>query len=419
MRRFLLVAYHFPPLSGSSGFLRSLKFSRNLLNHGWKATVLTTHPRAYERTENTQLSQIPPEVEVIRAFALDTRRHLSIRGRYLRFLALPDRWVSWCLGAVPAGLRAIRREKIDVIFTTHPIATAILIGWILYRLSGKLWVCDFRDLMSENDYPTDPLTRRVYRWIERKAVLHASRIIFTAPSAIDVYLARYPDISREKYVLIPNGYEEEDFQDLPPGVQQRVREGAPIRLLHSGLVYPQERDPRPFLLALSRLKREGAVSAQTLQIDLRASGSDDFYTNLISGLDLADVVRLLPPLPYRESLRETAAADALLLLQSAWCSQQIPAKAYEYLRVRKPILALTNHDGDTGRLLAETGGATIIPLEDEAAIYRALPAFLESVRSGSHPLVKEDQAPRFSRTQQAAELAHLFDALATESHSCD
>ena len=188
--------------TSSSGLLRSLKFSRNLLNHGWRATVLTVNPHAYERTENTQLSQIPSEVSVIRAFALDTRRHLSIRGRYLGFLALPDRWVSWVLGAVPAGWRAIRHEGIDVIFTTHPIATAILIGWFLHRLTAKPWVVDFRDLMTEEDYPTDPLTRRVYRWIERKAVQHASRLIFTAPSAIEVYLSRYPNLAREKCVFI-------------------------------------------------------------------------------------------------------------------------------------------------------------------------------------------------------------------------
>lgn len=413
-KKLLLIAFHFPPQSGSSGLLRSLKFTRNLLNHGWRATVLTANPRAYERTENAQMEQIPAEVEVIRAFALDTRRHLSIRGRYARFLALPDRWISWCLGAVPVGWRAIRSKQIDVIFSTHPIPTAILIGWILNRLTGKPWVCDFRDLLTEDDFPTDPLTRRVCRWIERKAVKDASRIVFTAPSAIEEYLKRYPQLTRERCVLISNGYEEEDFRDLPATGARKPVTGA-IRLIHSGLIYPQERDPRPFLQALSRLKREGKIAASSLQIDLRAPGSEDFYLPLIASLELGDIVKLLRPIPYRESLRETAAADALLLLQSAWCSRQIPAKAYEYLRVRKPILALTNLDGDTGHLLEETGGATIVPLENEAAIYAALPEFLAKVRSATHSLPKEGQAQRFSRTQQAADLAHHLDQLVTKT----
>lgn len=419
MKKLLLVAFHFPPQAGSSGLLRSLKFSRNLLAHDWRTTVLTAKMRAYEKLDPSQLSQIPVEVKVVRAFALDTKRHLSIGGRYLDSLALPDRWVTWALGAIPAGLRIIRREKVGVIFSTFPIATAILIGWTLHRLTGKPWVADFRDLMTEDDYPVDPRIRRIYRSIERKAVLHAARIIFTAPSAVEEYLRRYPQLRREKCVVIANGYEEEDFQGITlinDAVSSTLapNASAPLRLVHNGLIYPQERDPRPFFRALSRLKREGQLGPQ-LQIDLRASGSDDLYAKMLANLDLGDIVKLLPAIPYRESLKESAAADGLLLLQSAWCSRQIPAKAYEYLRLHRPILALTNQDGDTGRLLEETGGATIVALEDEEAIYLALPEFLRSLRAGKHPLPDPAIVNKFSRQEQAAQLARVLDEVFAES----
>ena len=105
LNRVLIVADHFPPIAGSSGVLRALKLCRYLPENGWQPTVLTLNPRAYERTDPSQLSDIPPDVRVIRTFALDTKRHLSIRGRYFRRMALPDRWASWVLSAVPAGLR--------------------------------------------------------------------------------------------------------------------------------------------------------------------------------------------------------------------------------------------------------------------------------------------------------------------------
>jgi glycosyltransferase involved in cell wall biosynthesis len=415
VNKLLLVAFHFPPQVGSSGLLRSLKFSRNLLAHNWRATVLTAKTRAYEKLDPSQLSQVPPEVKVVRAFALDTKRHLSMGGRYLDTFALPDRWVTWALGAIPAGLRIIRRQKIDVIFSTFPVATAILIGWNLHRLTGRPWIADFRDLMTEDDYPVDPRTRRVYRSLEQKAVRHAARIIFTAPSAVEEYLKRYPELRREKCVVIANGYEEQDFQGIATENSAASRSpSAPLRLVHNGLIYPQERDPRPFFRALSRLKREGHLDP-TLQIDLRASGSDDLYAKMLAELELTDVVKLLPAVPYRQSLKESAAADGLLLLQSAWCSRQIPAKAYEYLRLRRPILALTNTNGDTGRLLNETGGATIAALEDEEAIYRALPEFLNALRAGSHPLPDPQISARFSRREQAAELARVLDQVLAES----
>src|SRR5689334_22761039 len=100
MRRVLIVAYHFPPQTGSSGHLRALKFSRYLPENGWLPSVLTVNPRAYERVDDRQLSEIPPDINVLRPFALDTQRHLSFRGRYSLYTALPDRWVTWCLGAI-------------------------------------------------------------------------------------------------------------------------------------------------------------------------------------------------------------------------------------------------------------------------------------------------------------------------------
>src|SRR5208283_4250746 len=124
----LMVAYHFPPQAGSSGLLRSLKFCRYLPEFGWLPTVLTIDPRAYERTEDSQMVEVPAFVNVTRAFGLDSQRHLSLGKRYLRATALPDRWVTWLAGAIPAGLDSIKKRKIDIIFTTYPIATAVLIG---------------------------------------------------------------------------------------------------------------------------------------------------------------------------------------------------------------------------------------------------------------------------------------------------
>ena len=263
--RVLIVAYHFPPQAGSSGLLRSLKFCRYLPEFGWAPTVLTIDPRAYVRTDDSQVTEIPAEVNVIRAFGLDSQRHLSLGGRYLRSSALPDRWVTWLAGAVPTGLRSIRKQNIDVIFTTYPIATAVLIGYFLHVLSGKPWIVDFRDSMTEEGYPQDPLTRRIYQWIERKAIRHGSRFIFTAPAAVRMYLERYPALKAEQCLLLPNGYDEADFENLLPHHTVHER----VRLLHSGLIYPWERDPGAFFRALARLKKEGQISSETISIDLQ------------------------------------------------------------------------------------------------------------------------------------------------------
>lgn len=105
MKKALLIAYHFPPIRVSSGIQRTLSLTRYLNEHDWQPSVLSIAPRAYEKTSEDQLKDVPGHIEVKRAAGWDTARHLSISGRYLRFMAMPDRWVSWLLGG--GGLPAL------------------------------------------------------------------------------------------------------------------------------------------------------------------------------------------------------------------------------------------------------------------------------------------------------------------------
>jgi glycosyltransferase involved in cell wall biosynthesis len=408
LRRVLMVAFHYPPCFGSSGYLRTLKFSRYLPEEGWHPIVLTAHPRAYPQTTAEQLPEIPPTVTVMRTFALDARRHLGIRGLSLRTTALPDQWSSWWVSAVLAGLRLTRKYRPAILWSTYPIATAHLIGLTLHRLTRIPWVADFRDSMTEEDYPVHRTTRRIYQWIERHTVENASMLVFTTTSARSMYLDRYRDLSASRCLVIENGYDEADFEGISCAPASAAPPGSPIRLLHMGLIYPEERDPRPFFRAVARLRQEGRVTAQSLRIELRAPGADGYFRSLIKESGIHDLVHVLPALPYREALREAAGVGALLVLQSGDCNHQIPAKVYEYLRLGKPILALTAVDGDTAALLAASGGTTVAELLDEDAIYRTLPIFLNAVRAGAHPLPDPVTASAYARQSQTARLATHF-----------
>jgi glycosyltransferase involved in cell wall biosynthesis len=411
----LIIAYHFPPQAGSSGLLRTLKYCRYLRESGWQATVLTTNPRAYEKIDERSLDSIPKDVTVIRSFALDAKKHMGIGGRYFRYLALPDRWVSWILSGVPSGKRAVGGHQIDVLYSTFPIISAAVIGLLLQRWTNLPWVLDLRDPISDVDYPRDPLIRRVWRSIERKCMRHASRVIVTTESTRKRYLERYPDLlTPEKCIFIPNGYDEEDFRGLRIRPAVPIPERRPIRLVHSGLLYPTERDPQHLFRAVSYMKRRGRISADTLRIVLRAPGTVDLYRQLLRDNNIDDIVTLEPHLAYPEALQECADADGLLLFQAADFDLQIPAKAYEYLRLGKPIFALTTQTGDTAALLREVGGATIVNLTDEFDIYGGLNGFLEALLSGTHPTPDAQRLQRYSRRLQARELAKCFSELMEE-----
>jgi hypothetical protein len=408
VKRVLMIAFHYPPLRGSSGILRTLKFSKYIPEFGWEPIVLTTHRRAYSSLGNDHIGEISNR-EIYRAFALDTSRHLSIMGRYPSFLSLPDRWVSWWLGAVPLGLYLIKKYRPEIIWSTYPIATAHLIGLSLSRLTGVPWVADLRDPMVDVGYPPNPRTRRIYQWIERKTIKRCVRAVFTTPGAIKFYEARFPQIPASRFCLIENGYDEENFTTAKATIAGGGSENKQIVLVHSGIIYPSERDPVPFFEALAALSQQGLISSKSLKVILRAPVYDEFLLQLIDRHGLGGIVMLAPPISYQEALNEMLTADGLLILQATNCNHQIPAKLYEYLRARRPILALTDPVGDTAAALINMGINTITPLDSKDGIMHELLHFLALVKENNAPIASMEKVLNNSRRSKSKELANLFD----------
>lgn len=412
-RRVLMIAFHFPPLRGSSGIQRTLRFVQHLPKSGWEPLVLTASQLAYEETSDDQLADLAPGLVVERAFALNAARHLALFGRYPTSLALPDRWASWRFAAVAAGMRMIRRYRPDVIWSTYPIATAHLIGAQLAAKSGLPWVADFRDPMAQDGYPAEPRAWQSFRRIEESTLRLAKASVFTTPGCATFYRSRYPDITTSKFAVIENGYDEQTFSTIEARTAGRAAPGGDRRfvLLHSGIIYPSERDPTQLFVALGRLKKEGAIDAATFCLRLRASANDAMLSTLANENDVADLVSLEPPIAYQEALDEMLRVDGLLILQAANCNDQVPAKVYEYIRARRPVLALTDPVGDTASALTSAGLRSIAPLDDAVAIAAALQSFLGRARAGHEPLATAAAVADCSREGRTRRLAALFDRI--------
>lgn len=411
MQRLLMIAYHYPPLAGSSGIQRTLRFSQDLPAFGWQPTVLSAHPRAYENTSSDLLKDIPGNVDIARAFALDARRHLSLFNRYPGWIARPDRWLSWLLGAIPAGLDIIHRQKPDVIWSTYPIPTAHLIGYWLSKLSGLPWVADFRDPMAHLGYPTDPATWKSYLKVEQKVFAQARRMVFTTPGAAKLYKDRYP-AQANRVKIIENGYDESSF--APCAIQPHKLNPGKLTLLHSGIVYPEWRNPQALFVVLRQLIDSGQASANSLCIRFRASEHTDFLTHLVAAHGLGEMVQVLPPMGYQAALAEMCAADGLLVLQSDDCNYQIPAKVYEYIRAHRPILGLCGTDSDTAAVLKRAGMMHLAPLASSQLIWPVVHSFLSALQAGASSISQATFIESFSRRSKAGELAALLDTARQE-----
>ena len=415
MKRVLMVAYHFPPLAGSSGIQRTLRFVQHLPGFGWQPLVLTANPRAYDRISSDLQSEIPEGTVVRRAFALDAARHLSVGGRYFAALARPDRWMNWKYAAVSEGMRMIREFKPQAIWSTYPIATAHLIGAALHRRSGLPWLADFRDPMAQVGYPADPMIWNSFKAIEQSATEQAVYSVFATPGAARIYRERYPKAAA-RIVVVENGYDEESFAAAEQaGAAGGALNPGTLTLLHSGIVYPSERDPTQLFVALGQLVKSGQLRPGILKIRFRAAVHDELLHRLAAEHGVDAFIETCPAVGYRDALQEMLCADALLVMQGSGCNEQIPAKIYEYMRAGRPIVCLSDPAGDTVAALRRVG-VTLTARLDSANEIEAL--LLEFLSAGSQRPCELDaelvrSASRRGRTEALARL--LDDAVARKA----
>ncbi len=388
--------------------LRALKASQYLSKFGWQPIVLSVNPMAYPETNSSQLKDIPSDVNVVRTFGLDIRKHFSICGRYPEFMESPDRWWTWRFSAVPSALKLIKENDIKAIWSTFPISTAHEIAFRVHSETGIPWVADFRDSMTEENYP---VSRRIWtsrREIEKKSVLNARFSVFTSPSTLSMYAERYPEIDRNNWKLIYNGYDESDFSMIDESKISSDGSGGAKMLVHSGILYREDRNPLPFFQALSELKAIDLISSDNIHITLRASGNDDEYALVLEELDICDLIELGTPIPYQDALNEMMSSDGLLLFQGASCNHQIPAKVYEYFRANKQILALADTQGDTAKVLRKVGVSEIVDISNVEEIKAMLVRFINDEDSEKR-LPEREEVVKFSRYSQVETLSNILD----------
>jgi glycosyltransferase involved in cell wall biosynthesis len=154
--RIRIVSLYFPP-AGGPGVQRPLKLSEHLSALGFEVHVLAPDdPKWVHR--DTSL-RVPHGVAVHRARNLGPRARIPAQelhgrrglGRLRRRATitarglLPDASVLWSLTAVPAALRIVRRDAIDVVLTTSPPGFVHLVGAAARVRTRTRWVADLRD----------------------------------------------------------------------------------------------------------------------------------------------------------------------------------------------------------------------------------------------------------------------------------
>jgi len=407
----LLVTFYFPP-SGGGGVQRTLKFATHLPELGVETHVLAPNDPKWIHRDDELPS--PPGARVHRS------RYVGPRGRkpaeelhglvglprrirqaklFARRLLVPDENVSWSLTAVPAAIRIVRREGIDVLVTTSPPGSVHLIGALVKRVTGVRWVADLRDPLVA--HPHRDVDRLLVRIKDRAQSLVARVVSRSADAVVTVSEAIAEEMrirgTRGPVISIPNGADFDDFAGL------EYTRGARFRITHTGSFFGK-RDPRPFLRALEQV--DGVVAR--FVGDFRASDRE-----WATSRELGDRLELIPYAPRRRALELQRESEALLLLipeAGGRGSGILSGKVFEYIAAGRPILALVPTGGAAARLLTETGSGTVVDPEDVEAIRRALIAMRDRTNETDFGLSPEWRT-KLARRTRVEEFAQLLRSL--------
>jgi glycosyltransferase involved in cell wall biosynthesis len=410
----LLVTLYFPP-AGGGGVQRPLKLATHLPELGIETHVLAPDdPKWVHRDDELspptlawvhRVKFIGPEgrrpaEELHGTAGLERyRRQASLVGRRL---LLPDENVTYNLTAIPAAIRIVREEGIDVVVTTSPPPSVHFIGAAVKRATGARWVADLRDsLVGHPHRDTQKLAVRVKeQGLHAVAALvarQADAVVAVSDAIAEEMASRNP---RGRVVTIANGSDFEDFAGLEyqPGAER-------FRITHAGSFFGK-RDPRPFLTALARV--DGVVAR--FVGDFRAADRE-------WAAGIMDRIELVPYAPHRRSLQLQRDSEALLLLipEAEGRGRGIlSGKVFEYLAAERPILAVVPTDGAAAGLIRETGAGVVVEPMDIDGMERELTAMRDRWRAGQlagSPLSDEWRTAldRRTRVHEYADLLATLD----------
>jgi hypothetical protein len=429
MRRVLLITYVYPPRP-TIGSVRLGGLAKYLPQFGWEPVVLTpmlpNGPRPLARVIQTGYRDVLGDWKA--RLGLDASRGLheqlklpssSISGtkrlhsRVIDWaetvIAYPDAQKGWIPFAVEAVRRFGRSEKVDVVLSsTHP-PSCHLIGRRAKEILKCPWVADFRDLWTEHHYSSSGRIRRALEArLEKKTIGVADALVTVSAPWAEVLRKKFSD---RPVRWITNGFDPDEF---PSGAQTLTRT---FSISHTGQLYHGKRDPTPLLDVIADLIRERIIPRTDVRLRFYGPAEPSWFPALVKSSGLDDVVEICGVVPRTDALASQRESQLLLLLIGHDVPELVghyPAKIFEYLGSRRPILALGGPPGVVSDLLYETNAGVHIRSRTDLRAY-LIEAYKEYQQVGRVSYAGDEAAiSRYTHLEMARKFSGILDMVTGE-----
>jgi glycosyltransferase involved in cell wall biosynthesis len=377
----LVLAHRYPPIN-TSGVYRTLFFFNHIADRGkFKVYVIAPNWSLKKQGQNFDeglLLKISKNINVrrtglwsIRESVINFKKHIPFgqenftrdlsqsvssdkcKGRksffskckdYLteEILSFPDQDNGWLPFAYKHGVDAVLENDIKIIYSSGGPWTSHVVAFLISKRTGVPMVLDYRDPWYGNPFHNDK--SRLYKslsvYIENKILRNAKRIICNTNNLEKMYIEKFG--CRGKTTVIPNGWEECVGQASVGKTLERCSV-----ITHAGSLYG-DRSATNFIKAVVDLIKENKV---LLKVQFVGAG-DDTRKHIVDeyGPEWLDNVFLVTPRVDHDICREYLLQSDVLLLFQQGTSLQVPRKLYEYVAMKKPVVAICG-DGETKEII--------------------------------------------------------------------
>ena len=419
MKKVLMIANQFPPMGGA-GVLRSVKFVKHLRTFGYEPVVLTRDIGNMQLKDETLMADVPDGVKIYRTKPLESPELggiMRIPGKVLGKIVIPDTAYFWYRNSRKKALEIVKNEDIDIVYTTSaPYSDHLLGMYIKEHMPSVKWAADFRDEWTNNPYfldnPRNPVRTKIEKDMEHRVMTEADLLITNTP-VMRANFIRNNNISGDNFVVIPNGYDIEDFTGMDTASMPHNEK---FTMVYTGALYGR-RKPDNFFKALSELKKEGSVDTGRIEVRLIGNYHNDKLQAQIDSFDLTECIRIIGYVPHNVCISHQISADALILIEGSGRGADAfyTGKIFEYMNTNRPVIAVLPH-GCAADLVRESRIGEVADADSVEEIKKVIKDLYDQWTDGTLSFSPDRSViERYERKKLTEALAEAFDSVCAEN----
>lgn len=400
-KRILIVSFYFAP-SPQVGGKRFTFLSRILQKRYPELHILTVKEKYISpKDDSLDFAGIVHRTGMYPSYPIDkTSRLKKVLNRLWNdYLCIVDPFSGWILPALIKGLKVIKNNRIDLIIATGPPFSSMVVGFLLSIMTNNKLIIDYRDPWTVHRTQYSKIFgKKINRLCERLAIGRASALVFCSSIMKEEFITGLGNYTRATYHVVPNGFHDKNtLQPVPLGNGRK-------NIVYAGSLYG-ERRLKLLASPLFHLLNEGLITKETFCLHIFGKLNDQ-DRNQIMKYRLQDMFEQHPQVPYAEILKYLRAADILFLPSGSDVSYAIPFKFYDYLSVKRPILAVAPKNSAIAELMNKIDCGKLALINSEKSILKKLRTMLSEDREYSF-----SGAERYTWHEIARKYMQVIDAV--------